>query len=199
MAERKEIELIPKEIEAAKSREARLRQIRLAGFGFFLLSFLIAGGIFAFSWSLSTQLKDLQQESAKQVAQIAQFADVESKVLGLADKSLALTEILTQRDYFSIAVEAVEASRPAELKVTGLTIQKDKTLITINGETANYIVLAAFLQNLLDIQKGGTLFTDVGLSSVNLNSAKGTAEFVIEAITRKNGLKQTLSVEEVQE
>jgi Tfp pilus assembly protein PilN len=190
MAERREIELIPKEIEAAKSRDTLVRRIRLISFLFFLASLLVSGGIFAFSMNLSTKLADLEEESARQIAQISQFAGIEAKVLGLEDKSSALTKILTQRDYFSIASAAVETSRPVNLKVTGVTIQKDSTSITINGETASYVTLAAFLQNLVDETKGGKLFTDVSLSSVNQNASKGTAEFVIEATTKKNGLKR---------
>jgi hypothetical protein len=98
---------------------------------------------------------------------------------------------LAQRDYFSIALAAVVgASQPANLKVTGVTIQKDNVLITINGETASYVTLASFLQNLVDDSKGGKLFTSVLLSSVNQNNAKGMAEFVIEATTKKDGLKR---------
>ncbi|HLD96315.1 MAG TPA: PilN domain-containing protein [Patescibacteria group bacterium] len=190
MVERKEIELIPKEIEAAKSKDTLVRRVRLFGFLFFLVSLTIFGGIFAFRLSLATRLAGLEEDSAREVASIAQFAEVESKVLGLENKSAALTKILAQRDYFSSVLAAVAASQPANLKVTGVTIQKDSVLITINGETASYVTLASFLQNLVDDGKGGKLFTSVLLSSVNQNNAKGTAEFVIEATTKKDGLKR---------
>jgi hypothetical protein len=191
MTERKEIELIPKEIEAAKSKDTLERRVRLFGFLFFIVSLLIFGGIFAFRLSLATKLSGLEEDSAKEVAGITQFAEVEAKVLGLENKSSALTKILAQRDYFSIALAAVVgASQPANLKVTGVTIQKDNVLITINGETASYVTLASFLQNLVDDSKGGKLFTSVLLSSVNQNNAKGMAEFVIEATTKKDGLKR---------
>lgn len=196
MVERRAIELIPKEVEAAKGREVLLKRLRLFSFGFFLLCFLIAGGIFGFSWTLSTQLNNLKQESSKQEAQIAQFAEVEFKVLGLSDKSAALSTILTQRDYFSLGLSAVNASRPSNLRVTGFDVQKDKDIVTINGETSSYVVLATFMQNLVDPNKGGVLFIDAVLSSVNLNSATGTAEFVIEATIQKNGFKKPLDSEE---
>ncbi|MDP1710379.1 MAG: PilN domain-containing protein, partial [candidate division WWE3 bacterium] len=152
--------------------------------------------IFGVSWTLSTQLNNLKQESSKQEAQIAQFAEIEFKVLGLSDKSAALTTILAQRDYFSLGLSAVIASLPSNLKVTGFDAQKDKDTVTINGETSSYVTLASFLQNLVDTGKGGVLFTDAALSSVNLNSATGTAEFIIEATIQKNGLKKPLSSEE---
>ncbi len=195
MVERRTIELIPKEVESAKGREVLLKRLRLSSFGFFLFCFLIAGGIFGFSWTLSTQLSNLKQESSKQEAQIAQFAEVEFKVLGLSDKSAALSTILTQRDYFSLGLSAVSASQPSNLKVTGFDAQKDKDIVTINGETTSYVTLASFLQNLVDADKGGVLFTDAALSSVNLNSATGTAGFVIEATIQKDGLKKPLNSE----
>jgi Tfp pilus assembly protein PilN len=198
MAEKSTIELIPKEVEAARGRDILLRRLRLYGFGFFAFSILASGGLFAFSWVTSTKLDNLKQESAQQVAQIAQFADIEKKILGLADKSAAFTKVLSQRDYFSIVLAAIETSRPANLNVNGSAMERDKTLITITGETASYVNLAAFLQNLTDPDKGGALFEGAALTSVNLNASKGTAEFVIEATIHKDGLKKPLIEEGTQ-
>jgi hypothetical protein len=188
MIERREIELIPKEIEAAKGQEVLLRKFRLASFGFFFLTLLIFGGIFAYRLSLSAQLDNLKQQSAGEVAKIAQYADVESKVLGLTYKSSAVDKILSQREHFSIALAAVSASQPSGLKVTGVDVTRGENTATIKGESANYVILAAFLQNLVDSGKGGKLFAEAVLSSVTLNSSKSRAEFVIEATMIKNGL-----------
>lgn len=191
MVERKEIELIPKEIETAKAREGLSRRFRVASLVFFLISLFAFGGFSAFSLILSTRLNELKQESAAEETQIAQLVEIESKVLGLVNKSAALNQILAQRDHFSISLAAVESSRPSNLRVTGLTVQKDETKTTISGETVSYVTLAAFLQNLVDKDKGGVLFTNAVLNSVNLNSSKGTAEFVIEAGIKKDGMKKT--------
>jgi len=188
MIERREIELIPKEIEAAKGQEVLLRKFRLVSFGFFFLTLLIFGGIFAFRLSLSAQLDNLKQQSASEVAKIAQYADVESKVLGLTYKSSAVDKILSQREHFSIALAAVSASQPSGLKVTGVDVTRGENTATIKGESANYVILAAFLRNLVDSGKGGKLFAEAVLSSVTLNSSKSRAEFVIEATMIKNGL-----------
>jgi len=188
MIERREIELIPKEIEAAKGQEVLLRKFRLVSFGFFFLTLLIFGGIFAYRLSLSAQLDNLKQQSASEVAKIAQYADVESKVLGLTYKSSAVDKILSQREHFSIALAAVSASQPSGLKVTGVDVTRGENTATIKGESANYVILAAFLQNLVDSGKGGKLFADVVLSSVTLNNSKSRAEFVTEATMIKNGL-----------
>ena len=188
MVERREIELIPKEIEAAKGQEVLLRKFRLVSFGFFFLTLLIFGGIFAYRLSLSAQLDNLKKQSASEVAKIAQYADVESKVLGLTYKSSAVDKILSQREHFSIALAAVSASQPSGLKVTGVDVTRGENTATIKGESANYVILAAFLRNLVDSGKGGKLFADVVLSSVTLNSSKSRAEFVIEATMIKNGL-----------
>ena len=188
MIERREIELIPKEIEAAKGQEVLLRKFRLVSFGFFFLTLLIFGGIFAYRLSLSAQLDNLKQQSASEVAKIAQYADVESKVLGLTYKSSAVDKILSQREHFSIALAAVSASQPSGLKVTGVDVTRGENTATIKGESANYVILAAFLRNLVDSGKGGKLFAEAVLSSVTLNSSKSRAEFVIEATMIKNGL-----------
>ena len=188
MTERREIELIPQEIEAAKGQEVLLRKFRLVSFGFFFLTLLIFGGIFAYRLSLSAQLDNLKQQSASEVAKIAQYADVESKVLGLTYKSSAVDKILSQREHFSIALAAVSASQPSGLKVTGVDVTRGENTATIKGESANYVILAAFLQNLVDSGKGGKLFAEAVLSSVTLNSSKSRAEFVIEATMIKNGL-----------
>jgi len=188
MIERREIELIPQEIEAAKGQEVLLRKFRLVSFGFFFLTLLIFGGIFAYRLSLSAQLDNLKKQSVSEVAKIAQYADVESKVLGLTYKSSAVDKILSQREHFSIALAAVSASQPSGLKVTGVDVTRGENTATIKGESANYVILAAFLRNLVDSGKGGKLFAEAVLSSVTLNSSKSRAEFVIEATMIKNGL-----------
>jgi len=195
MVEKSSIELIPKEVESARGKELLLRRLRVWGFGFFILSILISGGILTFSLVNATKLDSLKQESAKQIAQITQSADIESKVLGLSEKSVALTRILSQRDYFSIALATVEKSRPVGLRVKGNTLEAGKTSVVIDGETASYVNLAAFLQNLVSSTKGGVLFSGVALTSVNLNASKGAAEFVIEATMQKDGLKKSLTKE----
>lgn len=192
MAEKKTIELIPKEIEAAKAQEKFLARLKAVGRGALGVgvgfSILFWGGVLA----QTARLNFLEGESNKTIEQISKFADTERTVLGLAAKSAGIAKIFTERDYFSVLLSAVKVSTPIGVTVTGLSAVKDKALVTISGETLSYNELATFLKNLVDPTKGGTLFTEATLNSVTLDSATGKASFVVELVMKRDGLKKPL-------
>lgn len=196
MVEKKSIELIPKEVEAAKERGKLINRLRLAVLGVFVLSAAASGGLFAFARMQVSRLETVEQEASEQEVQVAQFSSTEKKVLSLNAKSSALLQILTEREYFSVLLSSVEKSRPTGLKVAGLSAEAGQSVATIFGETLSYNQLATFLEDLVKSDKGGILFSGASLTSVNLDPSTGKAEFVIEATMIPDGLKKLLSKEE---
>ena len=193
MVEKRGIELIPKEIEAAKERKVLIARLRWAGFGVLGaslgLSLLLWGGV----GIQTTRLTSLEEAVGEQTSKVVAFAETEEMVLGLAAKSAVLRKIFTERDYFSLLLEAMEKSTPPGLTVTGLSARRDEARVTISGETLGYVELADFLKNLVNVNLGGTLFTEAALTSVTLDPASGKVDFVAEVTMRRNGLKKSLS------
>lgn len=192
MATKGTIELIPKEIAQAKARAALLSRIKLISFGIFFVSLVAFGAIFYYRQTQLSQLEGVEAEAAVEEEKIAQYAEIEEKILGLEAKSSTIPQLVSERDYLSVALAAVEASRPSGIKVTGLTVSSEETDIDINGSTFSYSELAKFLDNLIAAAKGGVLFSQAGLTSVNLDASSGKINFTIEVLMVKNGLKKPL-------
>jgi len=190
MMERREIELIPKELEEKREREKRLRTARFVGFGFLGLSVLVTVLILSVVGA-QTVLRDnlLRQISGKE-ARLSELASTEEKVVALADKNVALTRIFSGRSYYSILLEALEKSVPSGIEVTGLSASQAEATVELSGEIQSYTELAIFLRNLVDPGKGGSLFTQAALTSVTFDPTKGTALFIAEVTLMENGLKK---------
>lgn len=192
MATKGTIELIPKEIAQAKTRATLLTRIRIISFGIFFISLVALGAIFYYRQTQLSVLEGVETEAFDEEAKIAQYADIEEKTLGLEAKSSAIPQLVSDRNYHSVALAAVEASRPSGIVVAGLVTSSEKTDIDINGSTFSYSQLANFLDNLIDTSKGGVLFSQASLTSVNLDASSGKVNFIIEALIVKNGLKKPL-------
>lgn len=192
MATKGAIELIPKEVTAVKERAKTSRRFLVFSIVFFVLSLVTSSTLLFYKQDRISYLESVEEEVALQGTDVAQFADIEKKVLGLEAKSSVIPQILSQRDYFSVVLSSVKNSQPSKVVVTGLAMSEDETEVTINGETFNYSELANFLDNLVGSGKGGVLFTQVNLTLVNLEASSGKASFVIDAVMKKDGLKKAL-------
>lgn len=192
MATKEAIELIPKEVTAVKERAKISRRFLVLSVVFFVLSLATSSALLFYKQDRTSHLESVEKEAALQGADVIQFADIEKKVLGLGAKSSAIPQILSQRDYFSVVFSSVKNSQPLGVVVTGLAMSEDETEVTINGETFNYSELASFLDNLIGSGKGGVLFAQVSLTSVNLEASSGKASFIIDAVIKEDGLEKPL-------
>jgi len=190
MAERREIELIPRELEEARKQEKLLQTARLVGFGFLGLSFLVIFLILSIVGAQTVLISNLHRQISEKEARISELSTVEEKVVGLADKNAALTQIFSGRSYFSILLKTLETSIPQGIAITTLSTSQTEEVVALSGETRSYGDLAKFLRNLVDPEKGGSLFTQVALTSVVLEPTTGKAKFVAEATTVEGGLKK---------
>jgi len=186
------IELIPKEIEAGKARAAQTRLFQLGAILFFIVAVVISGLLFFYQQILAQDLGTVETEAARQEATIGDLADIETKVVSLQDRAAAIPNIFSERDYFSVSLSALAASKPSGVDMTGLSMQEGEREVTVNGETLNYNLLSQFLNNLTDPNLGGTLFVEAGLTSVNLDPGTGVITFTIEATIKNNGLRKPL-------
>jgi len=190
MVERREIELIPRELEEARKQEKLLGTARLVGFGFLALSILVIFLILSIVGAQTVMINNLRRQVGEKGARIGELSTVEEKVVGLSNKNIALTQIFGARSYHSILLQALKKSIPAGIRLNGLSASKTEATVGISGETQSYTELATFLKNLVDPEKGGSLFTQAGLTSVSFDPTKGTAQFVAEVVIIEGGLKK---------
>lgn len=190
MAERKEIELIPKEVEATRERERKIRTSRLVGFGFLGLSVLILALLLSLIGAQTVMVSSIRRQISEKEARIGELAATEDKVVALTDKSNAMTQIFSGKSYYSVLLEALQKSIPSGVEVTGVSASETEATVGLSGETQSYIDLAKFLENLVDSAMGGSIFTQVALSSVSFDPTTERAQFVAEATVVKANLKK---------
>jgi len=187
MAEKHRIELIPKEVRAVKTRTLLIRSLRLGGFVLLGAVVLVTVGLLAAVQAQTAALEDVQQQVAVEEAKLADLSEVEAKVTGLAAKSAVVGYVFEHRKYYSLLLEALSKSTPDGVTVTGLSVSQGDE-IGLTGEVMSYTHLANFLRDLVDPEKGGSLFTEVGLASVTFNPVEGTAQFAANVTMARNGL-----------
>lgn len=190
MVERREIELLPEEIEAARKHEKGLRTYRLIGLGILGLAILVLVLLLSLIGGQALLVNNVRRLISEKEAQIGELATTEEKIVGLADKNAALTQIFSARSYYSILLETLRKSVPQGIAITTLSAAQTGEAVNLSGETRSYGDLAKFLKNLVDPKKGGSLFTQVALSSVVLEPTTGKAKFVAEATVVEGGLKK---------
>lgn len=190
MAEKKsEIELIPEELEEARKRKGIFATIRLVGFAILGVSVFAVVVLFALKQAQTASLASVNQKIETEESRIAEMSEVEAQVFGIADKSNALADILSDRNYYSTLLEALEDSTPSGLTITALSTSTEEEEIGVTGEVENYSALATFLRNSVDPKKGGVLFTEIALSSVSYDPSEGKAQFTATLTMKKDGLK----------
>ena len=190
MATKREIELIPEEIEEARRQARKFRIIRLICFGFLGAAGLVVFLLLSAVTAESVALRGLEKEVSEKRAEIDSLADIEKKVIGLADKNNALNEIFLNRSYYSIFLEALNTSTPSGIFVSTLSVGKTKGTIDLNGEALGYNQLAQFLRNLVDENLGGTIFTKAALSSVTADANSGKSRFVVSLSMPEDAIQE---------
>lgn len=190
MLERREIELLPEEIEAARRRERELRTYRLIGLGFLGLAILVLVLLLSLIGGQTLLVNNLRRQISDKEARIGELAAVGEKVVGLADKNAALIQIFSGRSYYSILLETLKTSIPQGIVITNLSTSQTEKVVNLSGETRSYGDLAKFLRDLVDPKKGGSLFTQVALTSVVLEPTTGKAKFVAEVTVAEGGLQK---------
>ena len=103
------------------------------------------------------------------------MSPIEITARNLSSRYETLQEISSQNVVYSKLLQEIKNRTPGEIVIKDLNISGNGNL-TVSGDGADYISIANFISKLLEKK---TLFTDVVLNSVNLNSTEDRADFFI--------------------
>jgi len=176
MVEKGKIELIPEEVIGEKKKEKVQRLANAGGVLFLIICALVTVGLLAVLSAQKSALSNVQKQVAAKQAELSSMVDMEKKIIGLDTKSSTLTSVLSERRYYSLLLDALEKSLSYGVSIVSLGIDSNNT-IGITGEVQSYDNLAAFLRDAVDPEKGGSLFEEVILSSVNFSATGGAIQF----------------------
>ncbi len=178
-----DINLLPQDIQAAQSRKASPVQKIVIGLLVVLAIFIAI--IFGASFYVNGQLGTLASKAKTLEDQIVSKQATESKLLVRNEKAIAVRNVLAQRiDYVGI-FRTLKSILPDGVKFTDFSF-KEGNSITINGKALSAQDLSTFTTLLLDPSKGGKMFSDVNLSSIQ-GREDGSFDFTVSAIVKVVG------------
>ncbi|MFZ5425207.1 MAG: PilN domain-containing protein [Patescibacteria group bacterium] len=179
------INLIPQEEKQEQVREKAVK----AGTVVSLLILLLVLGISGYYY---WQIRSLQQESDGAEARIQELrkeitnlAQIEISARNLDAKFSAVQSIYADRNYFSILLSELSKRVPANVVIANLSLDSGDPIINISGTGSDYISIAQFIKTLSDqnFPSAGdglaALFTNVTLTTVNLDSQNSSAKYFI--------------------
>jgi Tfp pilus assembly protein PilN len=189
------INLIPQQEVQQQSQDRVVAMSTWLSIGVLLIVGAVAGYDFYRQYDLKNQTKTLESEITSLRQQISSKADVEVNARNLDKKYTTLKDIFANRMLYSMLTSEVEKRTPAGIQMDSMTLQKGAKL-NITGHADNYILIAAFTNNLSnqEFQEGdGTLkklFKNVTLNSVNLEKNRNIVRFSINTDLNGDLLKQ---------
>lgn len=153
-----------------------------------ILVLLAVGGVTYFYYNKTQNLKsdiaakDQSIEASR--AQIKNMSAIEITARNLATRSAALNEVFANRPYYSLLLQEFKKRLPPSIFISNFTLSGENKF-TISGDADNYIAIASFIRDLTNPKFEGaergleTLFTDVTLNSVNLETRNNRASYFI--------------------
>lgn len=176
-----DINLLPQDIQAAQSTKAS--PIQKVVVVLLILSILFIGGVFGVNIFANGRLNSVNDEAKKLEEQIVAKQATESKLLVRNEKAIGVKNILAQRiDYIGM-FRTLKSILPDGVRFTDFSF-KEGSSITINGKALSAQDLSTFTSLLLDPSKGGRMFSDVNLSSIQ-GREDGSFDFTVSATVKK--------------
>ncbi len=180
-----DINLLPQDVLAAQSRKASPLQKLVIGLLVLFAVFILL--IFGASFWVNGQLGSLAAKTKTLEDQIVSKQTTESKLLVRNEKAIGVKNILNQRiDYIGM-FRTLKSILPDGVRFTDFNF-KEGNSITINGKALSAQDLSTFTSLLLDPSKGGKMFSEVNLSSLQ-GREDGSFDFTVSAIVATTGGK----------
>ncbi len=180
-----DINLLPQDIKAAQSKKTS--PIQKVIVVLLIVSAIFMVVVFGANFYVNGKLNAIANESKKIEEQIAAKQSTESKLLVRNEKALGVKNVLAQRiDYIGM-FNTLKSILPDGIRFTDFSF-KEGNSITINGKALSTQDLSTFTSLLLDPAKGGKMFSDVNLSSIQ-GREDGSFDFTVSAVVTKVGGK----------
>lgn len=185
--ERKDINLLPKELVVKRKQQEQKKTINLLAVAFFLVSLVLSFSVFLYSIFLSQSVKGVAAAVNKEEQKVRDLNLLEEDARRLEAKSSALFTILKSKKKYSYLLEVLANSAPAGVRVTSLVTAVTGE-VQVSGLADSYVILSRFLLNILDPQIGGVIFSSADLNSVNLDERVGGARFLATLYLKEGSL-----------
>lgn len=172
-----EINLLPQDIQAAQQKKSSPIQKVVVILLVLAIIFLLA--VFGANFFVNSKLSALGSEASELEQQIVSKQSTESRLVVRNEKAVGVKNILAQRiDYIGM-FRTLKSILPDGVSFTDFSF-KEGNSITINGKARSAQDLSTFTSLLLDPSKGGKMFSEVNLSSIQ-GREDGSFDFTVSA------------------
>ncbi len=181
------INLLPEQFQERR-RKAGARRLSVFGAVALLVGVVaVTVGVLAFKAVLAAEIGGLEKSIGDEKAKIVSQKEVELKALTLEKKLAATVKTLREANHYSELLSTLAGTVPGEISLLDLQLSSP-TKFSLSGTAGDYVSLARFIRALVDPSRGGKIFADAGVRSVDLDSQTGGARFALELEIRKGVL-----------
>lgn len=190
----KNINLVPQEVKKEQAKEKVVKRTTIVAILFTLAVGIFAGYLFVKKQLVVEKIEDLNQSIENLRASIVEMKDIEIKARTLDKQYTAVSSLLQDRVRYSLLMDELNKRKPSSVQIDSFNTS-GKTEINISGKADNYLAISEFVNNLSNNDFSGgneslkTLFKEVTLNSVNLDSQSDKARFFIVVETNTDLLQ----------
>lgn len=185
--QKRDINLMPEEIQAGKRRQERRRLLILGSIALAMVAASLTAAVLAFVTILQSDTEVTKAAIEQEKAKIEKFEETENSAKRLKLKADAVSSILRSRDQYSLLLQTFTDISPEDVEIVNLGVSGN--VVSISGVAKSYVAVAKFLIVSVEEEKGGIIFTSTELNSVSLDSKTGEARFAITLVLKEGALK----------
>ena len=172
---KKDINLLP-QLKEESDKEKKIKKYLTVGSPIILVLYGLLLVVVYIYWNIQiSAANDINNKISGAEKSISEQKEVESLYRGTKTKISGVSQLLGQHLNYAQIIAHIEQIAPADISLTSLVIKDDGT-IEISLQASNSVILAAFINALLDNNSGGKYFSHAKLTSL-VFSADGTYLF----------------------
>lgn len=186
------IDLIPLEERIQQEQEKTRKEFIIFSVSVFAIVLIIFTGLSLYTKNLDEKISELKSSVESKKTLIIEKSDIEVTIRNLDAKTASLSNILQNKNYYSILLDEIAKRVPKTVGINTIDTSQ-VSQVNISGTAKDYVSLAKFLNSLTQNQsssESAKLFKEVSISSVTLDPFSSDAKFNLNVTIEPTLLKK---------
>lgn len=186
------IDLIPLEERVQQEQEKTRKEFIIFSVSVFVIVLIIFIGLSLYTKNLDEKISELKSSVESKKTLIIEKSDIEVTIRNLDAKTASLSNILQNKNYYSILLDEVAKRVPKTVGINTIDTSQ-VSQVNISGTAKDYVSLAKFLNSLTQNQSSSpsaNIFKAVSISSVTLDPFSSDAKFNLNVTIEPSLLKK---------
>lgn len=187
-----DIDLIPLEERVQQEHENTTKHFIIFGISAFFIVIVVFIGLSLYTKNLDKTISELKSSVDSKKTLIIEKSDIEVTIRNLDLKTASLSNILQNKNYYSILLAEIAKRVPETVGINTIDTSQE-SLINISGTAKDYVSLAKFLNSLTlnsSTSTSANIFKQVSISSVTLDPFSSDAKFNLNVTIEPSLLKR---------